>query len=61
MANVYFFEINQIPKDEVILDQLKKQEIFFSYFPVNQKYCFLSYNKKSIEIDFFVATVNFIK
>lgn len=61
MVSVYFFQINQIPKDEVILDQLEEQGIFFSYFQVDQKYYLFLFNKEVIEIDFLDATAHFIE
>ena len=38
MAQIYFFQINKITKDGVLLDQVKRQGIFFSYFQVDKKY-----------------------
>ena len=39
--NAFFFEIQQIPEDSKIFEELKNQELFFSYFQVNQKYYLL--------------------
>jgi len=57
MTNIYFFQINQIPKDAIILDQIKEQEIFFSYFQVDQKCYLILYDKKRIEIDFLLQLI----
>ena len=35
--NAFFFEIQQIPEDSKIFDELKNQQVFFSYFQVNRK------------------------
>jgi len=49
--NAFFFEIQQIPEDSKIFEELKNQELFFSYFQVNQKYYLLFYQQKFIDID----------
>ena len=55
--NAFFFEIQQIPDTDTdtdnsnIFDELKKQELFFSYFQVDQKYYLVFYGQKFIDID----------
>ena len=49
--NAFFFEIQQILEDSKIFEELKNQELFFSYFQVNQKYYLLFYQQKFIDID----------
>ena len=36
--NVFFFETPQIFENAAIFEELKKQELFFSHFQVDQKY-----------------------
>ena len=45
------FEIQQIPEDSKIFDELKNQQVYFFYFQVNQKYYLFFYKQKSIYID----------
>lgn len=49
--NAFFFEIQEIPEDSKIFEELKNQEVFFSYFQVNQKYYLFFYQEKFIDID----------
>ena len=49
--DAFFFEIQQIPGNSIIFDELKKQELFFSYFQVDQKYYLFFYRQKFIDID----------
>ena len=49
--NAFFFEIQQIPEDSKIFDELKNQQVYFFYFQVNQKYYLFFYQQKSIDID----------
>jgi len=48
--DAFFFEIQQIPDNSNIFDQLKKQELFFSYFQVDQKYYLFFFTDKNILI-----------
>ena len=36
--NAFFFETQQISEDSKIFDELQNQQLFFSYFQVDQKY-----------------------
>jgi hypothetical protein len=38
MDNIFFFQTQQIPYYRILFDQWKKQQLFFSYFQVDQKY-----------------------
>ena len=49
--NAFFFETQQIPDNSLIFDELKNQQLFFSYFQVDQKYYLFFYGQKSIDID----------
>ena len=37
MNTAFFFEIRQIPDSSSLLDELKKGQLFSSYFQVDQK------------------------
>ena len=60
-TNACFFEIEEIPRNEVpsclatenslIFEQLKKQELFFSYFQVDRNYYLFFYGQTHIDID----------
>lgn len=52
MKNVYFFEIEKILDSSNIFEELKKRQIFFSYFQVDQKYYILVFAEKSFDPDF---------
>ena len=41
--DAFFFEIQQIPDDSLIFDEIKNQQLFFSYFQVHQKYYLFLY------------------
>ena len=49
--DAFFFEIQQISDNSIIFDEFKKQELFFSYFQVDQKYYLFFYGQKFIDID----------
>jgi hypothetical protein len=49
--NAFFFETQPIPEDSVLFEELQKQQLFFSYFQVDQKYYLFFYRQKSIDID----------
>jgi hypothetical protein len=61
MKNAFFFQTQQISDHAIILDQFKKQTIFFSYFQVDQKYYLFVYSQKSIEIDFIYQVIDVIQ
>jgi len=50
-TNACFFEIEEIPEDSLIFEQLKKQELFFSYFQVDRNYYLFFYGQTHIDID----------
>ena len=61
MNTAFFFEIKQISDNSIIFDEFKKQEIFFSYFLVEQKYYLFFYREKSIDIDFLYQSVHVLE
>ena len=61
MNTAFFFQTQQIPDSSSIFDPLKNQQIFFSYFQVDQKYYLFFYSQKSIDIDFLYQSVDVIQ
>jgi len=61
MKNAFFFQTQQIPDTSSIFDQLKQQNIFFSYFQVDQNYYLFLYAQESIDINFLYQSVNVIQ
>ena len=61
MKNIFFFQTQEILDSSSIFDQLKNQEIFFSYFQVDQKYYLFFYSEKSIDIDFLYQSLDVIQ
>ena len=61
MKNIFFFQAQQIIDSSFIFDQLKQQNIFFSYFQVDQKYYLFFYSQKSIDIHFLYQSVDVIQ
>jgi hypothetical protein len=51
MRNAFFFQTQQIPNDIILFNELKKQNIFFSYFQVDQNYYLFVYAQQSIDIN----------
>ena len=49
--NAFFFEIQPISDNSLIFDELKNQQLFFSYFQVDQNYYLFFYGQESIDID----------
>ena len=61
MNSAFFFQTQQIPNDTIFFDQLKEQQIFFSYFQVDHKYYLFFYSQKSIDINFIYQSVNVLQ
>jgi len=59
--NAFFFETQPIPEDLVLFEELKKQELFFSYFQVDQKYYLFFYGQKFIDIDLIDPVIDIIE
>ena len=59
--NAFFFVIQQISEDSKIFDKLQKQELFFSYFQVDQKYYLFFYGQKFIDIDLIDPFIDIIE
>ena len=49
--NAFFFQTQEIPDNSLLFDELKNQQLFFSYFQVHQDYYLFFYEQKSIDID----------
>ena len=49
--NAFFFQTKRIPKNSRIFQELEKQELFFSYFKIKEKYYLFFYGQKFIDID----------
>ena len=58
VETAFFFQIQEIPDHRIIFDEFRKQEIFFSYFQVDQNYYLFFYHQKPIEIDFIYESVD---
>jgi len=58
---IFFFEIRQIYENLSLFEELKKQELFFSYFQVDQKYFLFFYGRKSIDIDIIDPFIDIIE
>jgi len=61
MDNAFFFQTQQISDDRIIFDQLKQQNIFFSYFFVDQNYYLFIYAQQSIDINLLYQSVEIIQ
>lgn len=63
MQNIFFFQTQPqtISDDSNLFHQLKKQNIFYSYFQVDQNYYLFLYAQKSIDIDFLYQSINVIQ
>ena len=61
MNNVFFFQTQPIPDTSSIFDQLKEQNIFFSYFQVDQNYYLFLYRQESTDINFLYQSVDLIQ
>jgi hypothetical protein len=53
MHYVFFFETQELHDQAMIFDPLKKQDIFFAYFQVDQKYYLFLCSQKPMKVDFF--------
>ena len=61
VETAFFFQIQEIPDHRIIFDEFRKQEIFFSYFQVDQNYYLFFYHQKPIEIDFIYESVDVLQ
>ena len=57
MKNACFFQIQQIPDSSSIFDQFNQQNIYFSYFQVDQNYYLFLYAQQSIDINLLYQSV----
>jgi hypothetical protein len=60
MQNIFFFQIQQIPDDTILLNELKRQESFFSYFQVDKNYYLFLYAQQSIDVNFLYQSIDVI-
>ena len=58
--NAFFFETQQISENSPIFEELQKQELFFSYFQIDQKYYLFFYRQKFIDIDLIDPFINIL-
>jgi len=49
--NAFFYQIQPISDNSTVFEELTNQQLFFSYFQVDQKYYLFFYQQKSIDID----------
>lgn len=61
MNNAFFFQTQQIPNDTILFNQLKEQNIFYSYFQVDRNYYLFVYSQKSIDINFLYQSIDVIE
>ena len=61
MNKAFFFQTQQIPDTSSVFDQLKQQNIFFSYFQVDQNYYLFLFSQKSIDVNFLYQSVEIIE
>ena len=61
MNTAFFFQTQQIPDFASLFDQFNQQNIFFSYFQVDQNHYFLLYAQKSIDINFLYQSIDVIQ
>ena len=61
MNTPFFFQTQPISDDSSLFDQLKKQNIFFSYFLVEQKYYLFFYRETPIDINFIYQSIDIIQ
>lgn len=60
MNNTFFFHTQQITNHKILFNQFKEQNIFFSYFQIDQNYYLFLYAQKSIDIHFFYQSLDVI-
>ena len=61
MKSAFFFQTQQIPDSSSIFNELQKEELFFSYFQVDQKYYLFFYGQKFIDIDLIDPFINILQ
>jgi len=58
MDNIFFFQTQTISEDSNLFHQLKKQNISYSYFLVNQNYYLFFYAQEPIQLDFIYQSIH---
>jgi len=61
MNNIFFFQTQQITDDTILLNEFKQQNIFYSYFQVDQNYYLFLYAQQSIDINLLYQSVQVIQ
>jgi len=62
MDNFAFFcQIQEIPDNLTVFEELKNKQLFFSYFQVDQNYYLFLYGQESIDIEFLYQSVDVIQ
>ena len=62
MDNFAFFcQIQEIPDNFTVFEELKNKQLFFSYFQVDQNYYLFLYGEESIDIEFLYQSVDAIQ
>jgi len=61
MNSTFFFQTQQIPNDTIFFNQLKEQNIFYSYFQVDQNYYLFLYSQTKIQMDSLYPLVQLIQ
>jgi len=59
--NAFFFEIKPISNSSLIFNELKNQQLFFSYFQVDPHYYLFFYGQESIKIDLIDPFIDILK
>ena len=57
----FFFQIQQIPDDTILFNELKWQESFFSYFQADKNYYLFLYAQQSIDRNLLYQSVDVIQ
>ena len=61
MENIFFFQAQQIPDNTSLFNQFKEQNIFYSYFQVDQNYYLFFYQQTPIDLQFLYQFVDVIQ
>ena len=61
MKNIFFFQTQQIPDDTILFDEFKQQNIFYSYFQIDQNYYLFLYAQQSIDINLLYQSVEVVQ
>lgn len=59
--NARFFQIQQISENSTIFEQLENQQLFFSYFQIEQNYYLFFYEQESIDMDLIDPSIEILE